>query len=230
MPAARIQLTSKAGVVIALSVIALALAACSGGGAARKRDADGRVLPTLAEQDPSSTLYARSVSQAARGECGTETFDVLTCFAYRGHGYEGAQMALGQCLIATGQEASGAEWVRRAADSGWPEAQKLMALLYLKGEGVPQDAVEGTKWVKLYSRNPSLLSLGVQPDISVAQQFSGRLTSDQVSVADQRAADWVPAFWTPSTELDRSVKRSCAIDGKRPAPTSADVVRVPDAY
>lgn len=229
MPA-RVQLTSKAGAVIALSIAALALAACSGGGAARKRDADGRVLPTLAEQDPSSTLYAKSVSQAARGECSEETFDVLTCFAYRGHGYEGAQMALGQCLIATGKETEGAGWVHRAADSGWPDAQKLMALLYLKGEGVPQDAIEGAKWAKLYSRNPSLLSLGVQPDISVAQKFSGTLTREQVSVAEQRAADWIPAFWTPSSEVDRNVKRSCSVDGKRPAPTSADVIRIPDAF
>jgi len=230
MPAASIQLTSKAGVVIALSVAALALAACSGGGAARKRDADGRVIPTLAEQDPVGTLYAKSVSQASRGECGEETSNVLTCFAYRGHGYEGAQMALGQCLIATGKETEGAEWVHRAAQSGWPDAQKLMASLYLKGQGVPQDAVEGAKWAKLYSRNPSLLSLGVQPDVSVAQEFRGSLTSEQISAADQRAASWIPTYWTPSTAVDRDVKRSCAVEGKRPVPTSADVITVPDAY
>ena len=229
MPA-RIQLTSKAGAVIALSVLALALAACSGGGAARKRGADGRIIPTLAEQDPAGTLYAKSVSQAARGECDEETFNVLTCFAYRGHGYEGAQMALGQCLISTGKETEGAEWVQRAANSGWPDAQKLMASLYLKGQGVPQDTVEGAKWAKLYSRNPSLLSLGVQPDVSIAQEFRGSLTSEQAAVADQRAANWMPTYWAPSTAIDRDVKRSCAVEGKRPAPTSADVITVPDTY
>ena len=230
MPANRIQIASKAGAVIALSIIGLVLAACSGGGAARKRDADGRVIPTLAEQDPSSTLYAKSVGQAARGECDEETFDVLTCFAYRGHGYEGAQMALGQCHIAKGQEAEGAEWVKRAADGGWPDAQKLMANLYLKGQGVGQDAIEGAKWAKLYTRNPSLLSLGVQPDVSIVEEFRGSLTTEQVAVADQRASSWVPSYWTPTSVIDRDVRRTCAVEGRRPAPTMSDIQSTPNPY
>lgn len=230
MSVRRIRLTSKAGAVIAISALGLILAACSGGGAARKRDADGRVIPTLAEQDPASTLYAKSVGKAARGDCDEETFDVLTCFAYRGHGYEGAQMALGQCLVASGKQAEGAEWVRRAADSGWPDAQKLMAGLYFKGEGVGTDMVEAAKWAKLYSRNPSLLSLGVQPDLSFVQDFRGVMTSEQLSVADQRAESWVPSYWTPSSGIDRGIRRACSVEGRRPAPSASDIQTIPNPY
>lgn len=213
-------------------IAALALTACSGGGAARKRDADGRVLPTLAEQDPSGTLYAKSVSMASKGECGEETLNVLTCFAYRGHGYEGAQTGLGQCELALGNSAEGVEWIKRAADSGWPEAQRLLAQLYIRGEAVEQDPVEGAKWAKLYSRNPSLLSLGVQPDMSVVAEFRGILTSEQNVLADQRAQSWVPAYWTPTTEIDRNVKRSCEVEGRRPPPSRQDVplVTMPNPY
>lgn len=230
MPVRSIQLTSKAGMVIALSALALAITACSGGGGSRKRDADGRIIPTLAEQDPASTLYAKSVSKAARGECDQETVDVLTCFAYRGHGYEGAQMALGQCRIAKGQQAEGAEWVRRAANSGWPDAQKLMARLYLKGDGVQQDTVEAAKWAKLYSRNPSLLSLGVQPDTSIIEEVQGSLTKEQMNTANLQASNWVPSYWTPDTMIDRDMQRACAVEARRQAPTLDDIPSTPNPY
>lgn len=220
---------------LAISIVcaaALALTACSGGGAARKRDADGRVLPTLAEQDPSGTLYAKSVSMAAKGECDNETMNVLTCFAYRGHGYEGAQTALGQCEIVLGNPSEGVEWIRRAANSGWPEAQKILAQLYVRGEAIDRDAVEGAKWAKLYTRNPSLLSLGVQPDTSIVEEFRGSLTSEQIALADRRAQSWVPKYWTPSTEIDRNVKRSCEVEGRRPPPSRKDVplATMPNPY
>lgn len=202
--------------IVAMCIAALFITSCKGGGAARKRDDSGRIVPTLAEQDPAGTLYAASVGKAARGACDEETLDVLTCFAYRGHGYEGAQTALGQCTIATGQKGEGVEWVRRAADSGWPDAQKLLARLYLDGEAVGQDTVEAAKWAKLYSRNPSLLSLGVQPDRALAEDFRGRVSSEQNAIADQRVAAWVPKYWTPSTSRDRNVKQSCDVEGRRP--------------
>ena len=232
MSLSKIQVRFSHFAVSAVCIAALALTACSGGGAARKRDADGRVLPTLAEQDPAGTLYAASVSKASRGECDEETLDVLTCFAYRGHGYEGAQTGLGQCEIVQGNSSAGIEWITRAADSGWPEAQKLLAQLYIRGGVVEQDPVEGAKWAKLYSRNPSLLSLGVQPDLSIVEEFRGTLTSEQNALADQRVRSWSPKYWTPTTEMDRSVKRSCEVDGRRPPPSRKDVplITMPDVY
>ncbi len=230
MSARNIQFGSRAGLLVVLCAAAIAITACSGGGAARKRDAEGRVIPTLAEQDPSGTLYARAVSRAAAGDCNEDTMNVLTCFAYRGHGYEGAQTALGQCYVASGNATEGAEWMRRAANAGWAEAQKQLALLYLRGEGVSPNAVEGAKWARLYSRNARLLALGVQPDLSIAEEFSGALTSEDVARSEQLASEWVPSYWTATTELDQRVLRSCAVEGRRPPPQRPDIVTAPDPY
>lgn len=225
-----LQIGTRAGLFIVLCAAAIAIAACSGGGA-RKRGADGRVIPTLAEQDPAGTLYARAVSRAAAGDCDDNTLNVLTCFAYRGHGYEGAQTALGQCYLASGNAAEGAEWVRRAANAGWADAQRQLALLYLRGEGVSQNSVEGAKWARLYSRNPRLLSLGVQPDLTVASEFSGVLTSEENARSEQLAASWVPSYWTATTELDQSVVRSCAVEGRRPPPAERpSIVTAPNPF
>lgn len=232
MPVIRVRLASSTGAFVALCIAALTITACSSGGAARKRDEDGRVVPTLAEQDPSGTLYAKSVENAAKGECDERTLDVLTCFAYRGHGYEGAQTALGQCQIASGNAAEGVDWVRRAADAGWPDAQKLMADLLLKGESVGQDTVQAAKWGKLYSRNPALLSLGVVPDRSIALGFEGRIEPEQLELAEQLAQAWRPTYWTPSSAIDRRIKQSCDVEGRRPASRREDIplVTQPDVY
>ena len=79
MSLSKIQVKFPRLAISIVCVAALALTACSGGGAARKRDADGRVLPTLAEQDPSGTLYAKSVSMAANGECDDEKIGRASC-------------------------------------------------------------------------------------------------------------------------------------------------------
>ncbi|MFN4354312.1 tetratricopeptide repeat protein [Parvibaculum sp.] len=225
-----IQFGSRAGLLVILCAVAIAITACSGGGAARKRDAEGRVIPTLAEQDPSGTLYARAVSRAAAGDCTDDTLNVLTCFAYRGHGYEGAQTALGQCYLASGNPAEGAEWIRRAANAGWADAQRQLALLYLRGEGVSQNAVEGAKWARLYSRNARLLALGVQPDLSVAEEFRGAMTSEENARSEQLAVNWVPSYWSATTEPDQNVLRSCAVEGRRPPAQRPEIVTAPDPY
>lgn len=230
MSARSFQIGSRAGLLVILCAMAIGITACSGGGAARKRDSEGRIIPTLAEQDPSGTLYARAVSRAVSGDCNDDTMNVLTCFAYRGHGYEGAQTALGQCYLASGNTAEGAEWIRRAANAGWADAQKQMALLYLRGEGVGQDAVEGAKWARLYSRNARLLALGVQPDLSVAEEFRGALTSEENARSEQLATNWVPSYWEAATALDQNVLRSCAVDGRRPPQQRPDIVTAPDPY
>ena len=85
-PVTRIQSSLPVTAILVLCVAAFSIAACKGGGAARKRDDSGHIIPTLAEQDPAGTLYAASIGKAARGECDEETLDVLPCLAYRGHG------------------------------------------------------------------------------------------------------------------------------------------------
>src|SRR5690554_5304059 len=226
---ARSHIGTRTGFILLLGAMALALAACGGEGGPRKRDADGRVLPTPAEMDPTSTLYAQAVQRAAQGDCDEQTFNVLTCFAYRGHGYEGAQTALGQCHLAAGDKVEGATWVGRAANAGWADAQKLLARLYLRGDGLTENPVEGAKWAKLYSRNPSLLSLGVQPDPSLAEDFKGVLTREEEATADARAVRWTPSYWEPDTQLDQDLRRSCVREARRPL-QEHKIPSVPNPY
>jgi len=232
MPVNRVRMSASAITIMTLCLAALTITACTGGSATRQRDSEGRVLPTLAEQDPTGTLYAKSISDARRGECDERTLDVLTCFSYRGHGYEGAQTALGQCLISTGNNAEGIDWVRRAAEAGWPDAQKLLAQMYLDGDVTTRDTVEAAKWAKLYSRNPALLSLGVQPDRDVTLVFRDKITPSQNAAAESLVAEWSPRYWTPATQVDQAVKNSCEIEGRRPRPRRHEIpsTTIPGAY
>ena len=229
MSARSFQIRPRAGLLVIFCAVAVGITACSGG-ATRKRDSEGRIIPTLAEQDPSGTLYARAISNAVSGDCNDDTMNVLTCFAYRGHGYEGAQTALGQCLLSSGNTAEGAEWIRRAANAGWADAQKQLALLYRHGEGVGQDAVEGAKWARLYGRNARLLALGIQPDRSVVEEFRGILTAEENARSEQLAMNWVPSYWEAATELDQSVQRSCVVEGYRPSAQRPEILTAPNPY
>ncbi|MDO8288064.1 MAG: hypothetical protein Q7T44_02485 [Parvibaculum sp.] len=198
-----------------LIAASLALAACSGGGEARKRDANGNIVPTARDLDPAATRYSDTMDAAKEGDCSDVTLSLLTCYAYRGHGYEGAQTALGQCHMKEKNPTEGLTWLTRAADSGWPEAQKALAMIYLDGKGVEVDSVEGGKWAALYRKNPSLLSLGVQPDKKLAEKVSAKLDDIELSEANRRASAWVAKFWKPETALDARTAATCYVSPRR---------------
>ena len=203
--------------IAAISLGALLLASC-GSGEARRRGADGSIMPTAAELDPAGTLYAQTVGQAQSGNCGDDTINVLTCFAYRGHGYEGAQTALGECLIRKKQAPQGIIWLKRAANAGWADAQKHLAKLYADGESVPQDNLEAATWNNLYMRNPSLLSLGVRPDTALGNQLREKMNAEERNAARQRAASWAPRYWEPDEALNPETAATCRVKMKRPRP------------
>jgi hypothetical protein len=194
---------------------AFLVTSCGSGGGVRKRDAEGNLVPTERELDPASTLYSDMIDAADRGDCSAENLSVLTCFAHRGHGYEGAQTTLGQCMIRTGDAGNGVVWLRRAADAGWPDAQKALASLYLEGKGVTRNNVEAGFWTYLYAKNPSLLSLGVQPDMSVAQKMRKTLSDEERAEARRRADTWAPTYWESSTQLDAKTAASCRVRMKK---------------
>jgi TPR repeat protein len=146
---------------------------------------------------------------ANAGDCSQETISVLTCYAYRGHGYEGAQTALGQCLIKTNSADEGITWLTRAADAGWPDAQKSLALHYLNGEKTAADLPEAGKWSLLYRKNPSLLSLGVSPEKKLTEEVRSRLSPDEKTEAIRRANRWNAKFWTPDHALDNRANAYC---------------------
>lgn len=218
--------------LIVLVAASLGLAACSDAPGSMRRTKDGKLVPTLAGQDPLGTLYASSVQKAEKGDCGQETMDVLTCFAYRGHGYEGAQTALGQCLIHEGDEAAGIEWIRRAANAGWAEAQKNLALHYATdGADAPSAMVKGAFWARLYSRNALLLSLGVTPDSDVTEKYRGKLTPAQAQTVLDRLNAWYPEYWAATSLPEQRIRSSCQVDSRpRPRPDLDELKTVPNPY
>lgn len=206
-----VRLMATMSLVIAATVL---LTACNAGGG-RKRDADGNLMPTARELDPAGTLYSDTVEEAEKGNCSPESISVLTCFAYRGHGYEGAMATLGQCFIHNGKAEDGVTWLARAANGGWPDAQKALARIYLEGKNAPQNKIEAGAWANLYTKNPSLLSLGVQPDMSVSQKMRDELTAEERSEARRRSDAWSPAYWQPSDKLDAETAATCRVRTKK---------------
>ncbi len=197
---------------------ALALAACGGGGESHQRDSQGKLIPNAGDLDPAGTLYSNTISQADGGDCSVDNISVLTCFSYRGHGYEGAQTSLGQCLLRGGKTAEGLTWLTRAANAGWPDAQKLLARIYFDGKLAKQDNVEAATWNSLYMRNPSLLSLGVRPESDLGDKLRGAMSSQERSAADQRVSAWVPSYWEPKEALASETARSCRVRTKKKGP------------
>ncbi|MES1990042.1 MAG: hypothetical protein V4441_03705 [Pseudomonadota bacterium] len=196
-----------------LAVLAgLALSACSNSGEQRHRDAEGKIIPTARDLDPAATRYSDTMDAVKQGDCSERTVTMLTCYAYRGHGYEGAQTALGQCYMKQKNEKNGLTWLKRAADSGWPEAQTALANHYLDSTN---DPAEGGKWAILYRRNPSLLSLGVAPDERVAEKMGAKLNDTQLADAQARAKGWVAKFWKPETALDNQTAATCYVAPRR---------------
>ena len=206
----RLHLTARrSGILALLAATSLALAACGAGGEAHRRSDDGKVLPTARELDPAGTRYSDTMDAANSGNCSPEIISILTCYSYRGHGYEGAQTALGQCLIKNKKSTQGMEWLMRAANAGWPDAQKALATIYLDGTTGATDLVQAGKWANLYRKNPSLLSLGVQPDKKIGEKVQASLSQQQSLEASAMASEWVPQYWTPKTALDAETAAAC---------------------
>lgn len=214
----KIEQIARTTTLIALCLGFVALSACGEMGEARRRDANGNLVPTARELDPAGTLYAETVANAEGGNCAAETVNVLTCFAYRGHGYEGAQTALGQCLLRSGKTEDGLTWLKRAANAGGADAQRRLAQAYASGKLVTQNYVEAAAWNKLYLRNPSLLSLGVAPDRSVDDQLQGKLSASEDAAAQRIANAWTPTYWQPRDALNADTAATCRVRMKPQAP------------
>lgn len=228
--ASRFSITSLAQPLIWMGV-ALTLAACGQVGA-RARDADGHVIPTLAELDPSSSLYASAINKAGKGECSNEVLDVITCFAYRGHGYEGAQTVLGQCDLRNGKNEEGVEWLKRAANAGWADAQLSLSRVYYEGKHVPKDVSQAARWDLLYQRNPALISLGATPDRSINQMISREISVSEFDEANASLVNWRPSYWAPSGKLDARVEETCKVSNRSQVyrPVDIDQYTTPNNY
>jgi len=197
-----------------------------------KRTKDGRMVIKPVALDPQGNLYAGTISKAKRGQCDQDTLDVLTCFAARGQGFEGAQMALGKCLISTGtNKQDGVNWIRLAAEANSADAQKELATLYYEGTEIPQDLTLAAKWNYLYLRNPKLLSLGAIPKDDLTEEIRGKIAYEDAVTADNMVKAWSPTYTDPQISLADVNEKACRTKGppRLPAEREDLYVRPVDA-
>lgn len=77
--------------------------------------------------------------------------------------------------------ATGANWIRRAADQGHVAATYTMGLLYLQGTGVTRDWVEAYAWMRVAETE------GHDFAGTHRQRMESRMTEEQVEEAVRRA-------------------------------------------
>ena len=79
--------------------------------------------------------------------------------------------------------ARAAYWYRKAAEhvldfGGAGQGRNSLGLLYMEGNGAPRDYVQAYMWFSLTASGPNL------------SQARSQMTSDQISKAEQLAAEW----------------------------------------
>ena len=202
----RLNLVGRLALV---ALLALSVSACNRG--LVRQAPGGKAGLSPVDQDPRANLYSKTVSAAKAGDCSTDNLSILTCFAARGRGFDGAQTLLGKCLISRGAEEKGAEWIAMAANADWADAQYEMAKLAQEGRGMPADPVAAAKWSFLYTQNPALMSLGVPVDKERHNKLLANLTPAQKDEARRQARDFSPTFRQPEVVLTAEAQKACRV-------------------
>jgi TPR repeat protein len=78
------------------------------------------------------------------------------------------------------------KWSRKAADQGVISAQLMLALLYLEGQGVPQDYVQAHLWYNLAGAGGSPAAAEGRDSVAA------KMTPAQIAEAQKLAREWKP--------------------------------------
>jgi TPR repeat protein len=78
------------------------------------------------------------------------------------------------------------EWYRRAAERGHGDAQYNLGFMYLLGEGVPADPVEGLRWLRLAADQGEEPSFRLLADLYRNGYYGVPLDLSEVSLWDER--------------------------------------------
>jgi hypothetical protein len=147
--------------------------------------------------------YTAARRMMEKGDYGT-AIPILEDYAKRGHGYEMAQLALGQALIASAEgikdpqeqrdaRAKGAAWILRAADANWHQAQEALVELLLRGGAFKVEAAEAGKWYLIWLSNHSTAAIGVTEFNPVlVDKLKSTLTKADWEEAQKKAQAWRP--------------------------------------
>lgn len=92
-----------------------------------------------------------------------------------------AQYRLGMSYMNAGDYASGLPWIRKAAESGYAQAQFELGTDYEGGQGVPADNAQAVVW----------LTKAADQGFGIAQDFLGEMYHDGKGVAKDDITAWV---------------------------------------
>jgi hypothetical protein len=165
--------------------------------------ASQNAAPPAAKPKLELNPYEQALSLIQRGNC-QKAVELLTPLAKAGHGYEVAQLKLGQCYLALGDAATDTavqqkdreeaiKWIVDAAEAGLAPAQEELVRLTLHGGWVKIEPAEAGKWYLLWKRNPTRTQLGVSDlDPKLQQKLKTMLTDADWAEANARADKWHP--------------------------------------
>jgi hypothetical protein len=147
--------------------------------------------------------YEQALRYKQQGDC-VKAIELLEPLANAGHGYEIAQMNLGDCYIAVAKSKqdlearrkdrlTGVKWIVRAAQAGLAPAQERLVRLTLQGDWVEVEKPEAGRWYLVWKRNPARTQLGVSDlDPDLKQKLKNMLTDADWAEATKRANAWRP--------------------------------------
>lgn len=152
-------------------------------------------VPTLPFSPYESALKLKQQGDYAKA------IELLEPEAKQGHGFELAQLVLGQCYLAVAAKAAtpeaatestrkGAAWIEVAAEAGLTTAQEQMARLYIEGGRFKVEPVEAGKWYEMWKANPLRFQAVNAPfDPKLEQKLKSTLTDAQWDQARQAAME-----------------------------------------
>ncbi|MGE4062704.1 MAG: hypothetical protein AB7E79_04990 [Rhodospirillaceae bacterium] len=215
----------RSRVVAGLFLVGVALAACDGrrglerdGSLIVDERPDGTRVAVRAGRDPNAA-YVQATELKAKGDCPT-AIALLRPVAMLGPGYENAQTALGECLLAQGEHTDGEIWLTRAADAGWPEAQAALGA-HLAAGAPARNPDDAAYWLALYELNANKARVGFRaPDAKLLSGARAALSEEHMAAGRKRAASWQRKLWIPPAEAEgpglKPAQRAPA--GLRPSP------------
>jgi hypothetical protein len=159
---------------------------------------------TLRPGSDANAAYADAMAAKARGDC-AGAIALLRQVANLGPGYEGAQTALGDCLLQSAAAPApsadsdgGLTWLRRAADAGWPDAQFRLARAYALGPAAIRNLEEAAFWFALYQINTGKSRVGFAPPPSdQVTALSAAIPPALQAAGVARAEKWERKVWIP---------------------------------
>jgi TPR repeat protein len=179
-------------------VIGIALAFCLLAAAQPARADDD--TPSKSQQlIKSFSPYERAMYLKQQGKL-AEAIEILEPMAAQGHGFEMAQLSLGQCYIASAATATppevshdqlvkGTKWILAASDAGFPAAQVQLIHMMLDGGRFKVEPSAAGMWYLIWKRNPARLQTGMTDlDPATLRKLQTTLTADDWQKAQAGAA------------------------------------------